>query len=205
MKQRILWKTTQEPVKIGQLFAHAEGPTTVLEITQDWRILVQFQDAKIRPNYRLLELEEAGAQMENQVSVKPPQGLRPRFIWVALRIDEIRDAIERHEAAGIPIPRAWAVELAALQGTTFASEPMPDMTCIENVPFETAYSVERLNLLKLALRPFAYEIEPIEIDIIETGLYDRSTNSLVAEAHDPVVRKLLAFFLNNASNLLKRN
>lgn len=205
MKQKILWKQTQNPVRVSDVIIFDEGPAKVLEITQDWRILFQFEDAKVRPNFRLMELDEAGAYAQLEGEVKPPVGLRPRTVWVGQRIDEIREAIARYEEAGAPIPRSWNVELAALQGTIFTTEPIQRATTIEQLEYEPAYSTERLNLLRAAALPFTLEIMPLEVEVRGEQICEvDEPKRVVAEVTDPIKRKLIAFFLNNANNLLRR-
>ena len=43
-----------------------------------------------------------------------PLGLRPRSIAVQQRTSEVREAIKRYEAAGLPVPTEWRVELSCL-------------------------------------------------------------------------------------------
>ena len=43
--------------------------------------------------------------------IKPPLGLRPRWVHDGERIRDIFDAMERYSEAGIPIPIEWLKEL----------------------------------------------------------------------------------------------
>lgn len=49
---------------------------------------------------------------ENQKLV--PVGITPKHIWVQLRIQEIREAIERYHEEKLPIPVEWSAELQEL-------------------------------------------------------------------------------------------
>lgn len=42
--------------------------------------------------------------------IKPPLGLRPRFIVAEHRLDEINAAIARYVAASVPVPQDWVDE-----------------------------------------------------------------------------------------------
>lgn len=44
------------------------------------------------------------------VAIKPPLGLTPREIWVAQRVQDIREAIQRYTEANMPIPQDWIEE-----------------------------------------------------------------------------------------------
>jgi hypothetical protein len=45
---------------------------------------------------------------------KPPVGLRPRWLAMKHRTQEILDAMERYSLAGMGVPLEWLVELAIL-------------------------------------------------------------------------------------------
>lgn len=47
---------------------------------------------------------------------RPPLGLRPRYVVVPERIQEISDAIQRYAFACLPIPSEWLEELGELSG-----------------------------------------------------------------------------------------
>lgn len=47
-------------------------------------------------------------------SERPPLGLRPRYVVVCLRIQEILEAMQRYATAPREIPREWVDELADL-------------------------------------------------------------------------------------------
>lgn len=44
------------------------------------------------------------------MSVKPPLGLRPRYIAKAHRMNEIKDAVVRYMDASLPVPTEWLAE-----------------------------------------------------------------------------------------------
>lgn len=54
------------------------------------------------------------ADMKHQ---RPPQGLRPRHVVVALRMSEIQEAIDRYQAADKAVPIHWMEELHELRET----------------------------------------------------------------------------------------
>jgi hypothetical protein len=45
------------------------------------------------------------------MSDKPPLGLRPRWLVLSDRADEIKAAIQRYETLGLPRPFDWLIEL----------------------------------------------------------------------------------------------
>lgn len=45
---------------------------------------------------------------------KPPLGLRPKYVWLQERRDEIMDAMNRYSHAGKVVPVEWIEELKAL-------------------------------------------------------------------------------------------
>ncbi len=51
--------------------------------------------------------------------IKPPLGLRPKYIVDELRIREIEEAIGRCVLAGKAVPLIWQQELFDLRGSTF--------------------------------------------------------------------------------------
>jgi hypothetical protein len=53
---------------------------------------------------------------------KPPLGVRPRWLAWEHRRAELRAAIERYEAAGLPVPQSWKEELLDL-GPAVAAPP----------------------------------------------------------------------------------
>ena len=46
---------------------------------------------------------------------KPPLGLRPRWLVLELRADEIKSAMQRYKAQGLPCPRSWLIELRDIE------------------------------------------------------------------------------------------
>jgi hypothetical protein len=46
--------------------------------------------------------------------IKPPLGLRPKYVADAMRAREILEAIERHISVQKPVPVEWMDELKAL-------------------------------------------------------------------------------------------
>ena len=48
--------------------------------------------------------------MNNQAD-KPPIGLRPRYVWVESRVDEILTALVRRREAGLGAKLEWVQEL----------------------------------------------------------------------------------------------
>ncbi|WP_156949704.1 hypothetical protein [Paenibacillus sp. FSL R7-269] len=46
----------------------------------------------------------------NGARVKPPLGLKPRYISKAQRMCEIKDAVQRYMDAWLPIPDEWIAE-----------------------------------------------------------------------------------------------
>lgn len=42
--------------------------------------------------------------------MKPPIGLRPKFVYRTERLDEVRGAMKRYFDAGLPISVAWVEE-----------------------------------------------------------------------------------------------
>ncbi len=57
------------------------------------------------------------------VPVKPPLGLRPKFVCSELRIEEIRAAVERYQGADVAVPRAWYDELRELTQDRWMKKP----------------------------------------------------------------------------------
>jgi hypothetical protein len=189
-----------------------EGVATIKELLEDFRVLVQFDDPKVRPNYRELKPEEIGAHVITQEAPKPPLGLMPRQIWIAHRMEEIREAIKRYEHAKHPVPRAWRSELQALQGSMFvpldvASQDLSEFA--QRVEYQPAYSVEQLDRMKEEVLPFLSELGDIDVMIVDNQLVDVSKQPhevLTAkfEASNKNFAYLCAFLLNNARNILLR-
>ena len=44
----------------------------------------------------------------------PPLGIKPKFIWDSMRIQDILDAMERFADAQKPVPVEWVTELRDL-------------------------------------------------------------------------------------------
>ncbi len=55
--------------------------------------------------------------------VKPPAGLRPRITVRSLRFQEIHQAVQRWEAAGLDIPEAWTIEQFEIMQDIMNTEP----------------------------------------------------------------------------------
>jgi len=64
-----------------------------------------------------------GTERDQQATVMPPVGLRPRWLSNEMRDDEITAAIGRYEAVGLDVPAEWRDELAALSSPP---APVPD-------------------------------------------------------------------------------
>jgi hypothetical protein len=63
---------------------------------------------------------------------RPPMGLRPRFIVVGERIEEIKQAIARYKEAGLDVPEHWTQELDDL--TRVVVQVSPGHTIVNGVP-----------------------------------------------------------------------
>ena len=59
------------------------------------------------PHYKILRIDTLGAFIPIH---EPPLGLRPRFIWIELRIAEIKRAIDRYKSDNYEIPIEWVNE-----------------------------------------------------------------------------------------------
>jgi hypothetical protein len=46
---------------------------------------------------------------------KPPLGLRPKWVYLEERIEEISAAIKHYQDAGLPVPNEWRRELVEVQ------------------------------------------------------------------------------------------
>lgn len=46
---------------------------------------------------------------------KPPLGLTPRYIWLGLRLEDVKNAIERYRVAETEVPAKWLKELEWLE------------------------------------------------------------------------------------------
>jgi hypothetical protein len=189
-----------------------EGTATIKELLEDFRILVQFDDVKVRPNFRELKPEEIGAKVITQEAPKPPVGLIPRYIWIAHRVEEIQKAIQRYEHAGHAVPRAWRSELMALQGSVFNSIKVEGKNLKDfatTVQFHPAYSVEELNQMVDDVVPFLAGIGLIDIDVIDGQLVNvyANKNEVLTPPFDEKHKNLAylcAFLLNNSQNILLR-
>jgi hypothetical protein len=68
------------------------------------------------------------------MSDKPPLGLRPRWLVLSDRADEIKAAIQRYETLGLPRPFDWLIELKEIERQqviyppTPTAEPTPEPT-----------------------------------------------------------------------------
>lgn len=210
MSKKIVVYENGMPVKPTQKITLAEGVATVKEILEDFRILIQFDDPKVRPNFRELQPNEIGAKVVELELPKPPLGLRPRFIWVAARIEEIREAITRYEAAKHQVPRAWRSELAALENSVFVpiTEPTEDINeFTQHVQYQPAYSVEQLNQMSKDVLPFLEGLGDIDVEVIDGQLVNvaRNQNDVLTakfEGKQKNFAYLCAFLLNNARNIL---
>lgn len=47
-------------------------------------------------------------------AIKPPIGIVPRYIWIAQRIEDLNNAIQRYQNANLEYPAAWKSELDSL-------------------------------------------------------------------------------------------
>jgi len=54
---------------------------------------------------------------------RPPIGLRPRFIWLEQRLQEIKDACDRYINAQKPIPREWLDESKVIRAELRKRKP----------------------------------------------------------------------------------
>jgi hypothetical protein len=50
--------------------------------------------------------------MEIYYHEKPPLGIMPRNVWVAMRVDELWQAIDRYRETEKQVPEEWLEELA---------------------------------------------------------------------------------------------
>ena len=46
---------------------------------------------------------------------KPPVGVKPSFVWIKERIEDLESAIERYKKAGFNVPEKWTNELYCLK------------------------------------------------------------------------------------------
>lgn len=207
IRRKVMYKDGSE-VRILSKINQPEGEATIREITEDWKILIQFDDRMIVPNWRELRPIDIGAYVQE---IAPPVGLRPRYIWVVKRIEEIREAIARYEEAHMEVPRAWRAELDALSGSVFTeltnSKPLSGFA--QDVAYHTAYSVQDLERMEKDVKPYLVAIHGHDFQIKGGKLY-------VEKAHgeyEVVVEQfgtnqnypyLIAFLLNNALNFLRR-
>lgn len=210
MKNKLRYKDREADVRVGDVVNHEEGDAKVREVTADWQVLIQFDSAKVRPNWRLLKPEEVGAYFTAEESVKPPLGLRPRFIWIAERVEEIRDAIERYEAAKVSVPRAWRSELMALVGSALIPTNVDEVELSQfsnRVQYQPAYSVEQLSMMRNDILPILVGLGPIDVEVLGKELINRAQNDeqiIVAYGRpDENYLYLIAFLLNNAVHILK--
>ena len=51
-------------------------------------------------------------QMEIYYHEKPPLGIMPRNVWVAMRVDELWQVIDRYRETEKQVPEEWLEELA---------------------------------------------------------------------------------------------
>lgn len=210
MSKKIVVYENGDPVRPTQKVTLSEGVATIKELLEDFRILVQFDDPKVRPNFRELKPEEMGARIVELELPKPPLGLRPRSIWVAARIEEIREAIARYEEAKYQVPRAWRAELAALQNSVFVpiTEPTEDINeFTKRVQYQPAYSVEQLNQMTKDVLPFLEQLTYFDVEVIDGQLVNVALNrkDVLTAKFQPQYKNfayLCAFLLNNARNIL---
>lgn len=199
------------PVLPNQKIVLQEGLATVKEILENFRVLVQFDDPKVRPNFRELDPEVIGAILVEPPVKKPPMGLRPRNIWVASRIVEIREAIQRYESENVPVPRAWRAELSALGGSLF--EPVASQKELDdfilNVQYHPAYSVEDLQMMTANIRPYLATLHGYDFLVKNNKLIAHHFNGeqqIIVDSFSYPHKNyqyLIAFLLNNAHNLVR--
>lgn len=195
----------------NQLVTLQEGLATIKEILDNFRVLVQFEDPKIRPNWRELDPEVISAVLVEPPTKQPPIGLRPRNIWVATRIAEIREAIQRYESENVAVPRAWRAELSALGGSLF--EPVDTQKQLDDfaqhVQYHPAYSVEDLQSMVSNIRPYLATLHGYDFQIKNGKLISQHFNGdeeIVVDSFSYPHKNyqyLIAFLLNNAVNLVR--
>jgi len=86
------------------LFANIDGRLTVGSREETFEV-------DINPEYKLLDGEFVAVSQHVE---KPPIGLRPKRVVVALRRKEILEAMERYAEANKAIPKEWVEELEYL-------------------------------------------------------------------------------------------
>lgn len=205
MKQTLRYTESNNEVRINDTIAFEEGTARVREILEDFRVLVEFEDRTVRPNWRTFNAEEIGAKvLVENTEIKPPQGLRPRYIWVSERIIEINEAIKRYETAKKPIPRAWLIEKEALLGSVFAPLAVSDSS-EKSMSHHSAYSIEDLDRMREFYLMRLLNFGPLDAEVQGQALLNRAQEDevLATVPNNIQLAELLAFLLNNAKHLLK--
>lgn len=207
IRKKVMYKDGSE-VRVLSKINQPEGEATIREITENWKILIQFDDRMVVPNWRELNPSDIGAYVQE---IAPPLGLRPRYIWVSHRMEEIREAIARYEAADMEVPRAWRAELDALSGSVFTelgrSKPLTGFA--EDVAYHPAYSVQDLERMEKDIKPYLVAINESDFQIQNgrlivqkpSGEHEAIVEQFVGNKNYPY---LIAFLLNNALNFLRR-
>lgn len=198
-------------VTLNEKVTLQEGIATIKEILESFRVLVQFDDPKVRPNWRELDPEVISAIVLEPPAKKPPIGLRPRNIWVSSRIAEIREAIQRYESESVPVPRAWRAELSALGGSLF--EPVDTQKELDDfaqhVQYHPAYSIEDLQSMVSNIRPYLATLHGYDFQIKDGKLISQhftGEREIVVDSFSYPQKNyqyLIAFLLNNAHNLVR--
>lgn len=199
------------PVLPNQSVTLQEGIATIKEILENSRVLVQFDDPKIRPNWRELDPEVISAVLVEPPIKQPPIGLRPRNIWVASRIAEIREAIQRYESENVPVPRAWRAELSALGGSLFGpldkQKELDDFA--KHIQYHPAYSVEDLQSMVSNIRPYLATLHGYDFQIKDGKLISQhfsGDEEIIVDSFsypNKNYQYLIAFLLNNAHNFVR--
>lgn len=86
------------------------------------------QVTKIPVNMPVSEMLERIKQLK-----KPPIGIKPHFIWIEQRMEEIRQGINRRIEAKVIVPHEWYIELAQLENERLKNT---DYLVVDNSNFD---------------------------------------------------------------------
>lgn len=90
--------------------ARAKG--NILTIKGGNQVVYKFDDGPEK--YMIIPLYESVQDFVDKEYKKPPLGIIPKYIKTEERIEELKQGVERHVKANLPVPKKWSEELQEL-------------------------------------------------------------------------------------------